>query len=150
MRVLRRILGVAVASLCVATAVGLNGSGRRPYDTPRSRDVRRSGRLSYLQREVERRGIKSFLHERRRFETQTPISDMCLALVRPVAPEWLANLGNVCGYVWRGEEAGRDSSTLMRFQFDKECCHWPKDGASRSVGVCAPPPPSVNLISFDT
>ena len=54
------------------------------------------------------------------------MSDMCLAFIRLVAPEWLVNLGNVCGYVWRGEEAGRADSTLMRVQFDKGCRHWPK------------------------
>ena len=59
MRVLHGILGVAVASLCVATAVGC-GSGRRPYDTPRSR-VFGDRAVAYLQREVERRGIKNFL-----------------------------------------------------------------------------------------
>ena len=120
MRVLRRILGVAVASLCVATAVGC-GSGRRPYDTPRSR-VFGDRAVAYLQREVERRGIKRTFSRAEKVETQTP-SGTYAWLVRLVAE---VDVGDVCGYVWRGEEAGRADSTLMRVQFDKGCRHWPK------------------------
>jgi hypothetical protein len=112
------LLGLAVVSLCVATALGC-GSGKRPYDTPPSR-VFPDRAIAYLQREVERRGIKRTFSRAKEVQTQTP-SGTYAWLVRLIADD---GRGDMCGYVWRGEEAGRADGTLMNVQFDKSCRHW--------------------------
>jgi hypothetical protein len=113
-----RALGALVVIFCVATAVGC-GSGKRPYDTPRSR-VLGDQAVALLQRELERRGTIRTFSRAEKVETQTP-SGTYAWLVRLVSED---NAGDVCGYVWRGEEAGRADGTVMRIQLDHGCRHW--------------------------
>lgn len=55
-------------------------------------------------------------------EVQTQTASGTYAwLVRLIADD---GRDDICGYVWRGEEAGRADGTLMRVQFDKGCRHW--------------------------
>jgi hypothetical protein len=106
--------------LCEAAAVGC-GSGKRPYDTPRAR-VEGDQAIALLRREVERRGIKkSTFSSAQKVETQMP-SGTYAWLVRLVSDD--ARLGDLCGYVWRGEEGGRADGTVIRVRFDHGCRHW--------------------------
>jgi hypothetical protein len=76
--------------------------------------------IAYVQREVERRGVKRTFATAKEVQTQTP-SGTYAWLVRLIADD---GRGDICGYVWRGEEPGRADGTLMRVQWDKGCRHW--------------------------
>jgi len=104
--------------LCVAATVGC-GSGKRPYDTPRSR-VSGDQAVSLLRRDVERRAPGRTFSSAEKVETQTP-SGRDAWLVRLVSG---GNADDICGYVWRGEEAGRADGTVLRIRFDRDCRHW--------------------------
>jgi hypothetical protein len=104
---------------CTAAGVGCD-SGKRPYDTPRSR-VSGDQATALLRREVERKGLGRTISKEEEVETQTP-AGIYAWLVRLVSDR---DSGDICGYVWRGEEAGRADSTVIRIQFDRGCRHWP-------------------------
>jgi hypothetical protein len=115
---LSRALAPAVTTLCIAAGVGCD-TGKRPYDTPRSR-VNGNQAIALLRREVERRAPGSTFSRAEKVETQTP-SGIHAWLVRLVSE---GDSGDICGYVWRGEEVGRADSTVIRIQFDRGCRHW--------------------------
>lgn len=115
---LPRALAPVVMILCIAAGVGCD-TGKRPYDTPRSRVS--GNAIALLRREVERRAPGSTFSRAEKVETQTP-SGIYAWLVRLVSE---GDSGDICGYVWRGEEAGRANGTVIRIQFDRGCRHWP-------------------------
>ena len=92
---------------------------KRPYDTPRARvDGDQAAKL--VRREVERRGMDKAFSSAEKVATQTP-SGRYAWLVRLSARD---GSDPVCGYVWRGEEAGRADGTVIRIRFDHNCRHW--------------------------
>jgi hypothetical protein len=114
---LSRALVPVVMILCLA-GVGCD-TGKRPYDTPRSH-LNGKHAVALLQREVERRELGATFSRAEKVETQTPSGTYA----------WLVRLdsegdsGDICGYVWRGDEPGRADGTLIRIQFDRGCRHW--------------------------
>jgi hypothetical protein len=102
----------------IIVVAGCN-SIKRPYDTPRAR-VDGDQAVKLLQREVERRGMHRTFSKTDTVATQTPTGRSA----------WLVRLSSedgsspVCGYVWRGEEAGRADGTLIRILFDHNCRNW--------------------------
>jgi hypothetical protein len=111
----RRSLAPALMIVCVAGC----GSGKRPYDTPRPR-VDGDQAVALFQREVQRRGLHGTFSKAQRVATQTP-SGRHAWLVHLSSPDASDEL---CGYVWRGEEAGRADGTIIRIRFDRDCRHW--------------------------
>src|SRR5919108_2802391 len=104
--VLNGALGAAVTILWLATGVGCD-TGKHPYALPPSR-VEGEQAVALLRREVERRALKGTFPKAERVETQTPFGRDAW-LVRLVSADDAADL---CGYVWRGEEAGRADGTV--------------------------------------
>jgi hypothetical protein len=103
--------------LWVAAEAGCS-QGKKPYDTPRAR-VDGDQAVALLRREVERRAPERTFTKTERIATRTPSGRYA----------WLVRLSNrgrgaVCGYVWRGEEAGRADGTVIRIRFDHACRHW--------------------------
>jgi hypothetical protein len=123
-RVNRLVRGLfsAVTILCLAAAVGCKEMGRRPYDTPRSR-LEGGQAVALLQREARRRGARRAFARAEKVETHTP-SGTYAWLVRLVSED--DSRGDLCAFVWRGEEAGRADGTVIRIQFDRDCRHWPE------------------------
>jgi hypothetical protein len=78
--------------------------------------------VALLEREAQRRGVRRVFQKAEKVETQTP-SGTYAWLVRLVSG---SDSGDLCGYVWRGEEAGRADGTVIRVQFDHGCRHWPE------------------------
>jgi hypothetical protein len=112
---LRLALGVIV--LCVAAEAGCS-QGKKPYDTPRAR-VSGDQAVALFRREVERRRPGRAFSKAETVATQTPFGRYA----------WLVRLSDdgsddLCGYVWRGEEAGRADGTVIRIRFDHGCRHW--------------------------
>jgi hypothetical protein len=106
-----------VAVLAIAFVTGCNPV-KKPYDTPRAR-VDGDQAVALLKREVKRRTPARTFAKAQKVATQTPSGRYA----------WLVRLSNegadaVCGYVWRGEEAGRADGTVIRIQFDHNCRHW--------------------------
>ena len=111
---------LAAALLIVIAAVGAGCSqGKRPYDTPRAK-VSGDQAVALLRREVERRTPERTFSKAQKVATQTP-SGTYAWLVRLTSDD---GSGDLCGYVWRGEEAGRADSTVIRIRFDHDCRHW--------------------------
>lgn len=106
--------------LCIATAVGCD-TGKRPYDTPPSR-LEGDQAVALVRREVERNEPWRTFSSAQKLETQTPFGRFAW-LVRLVSE---GDSRDLCGYVWRGEEAGRADGTVIRFRFDYGCRYWPK------------------------
>jgi hypothetical protein len=108
----------SVAALAIVCVAGCN-SVKRPYDTPRAR-VDGDQAVKLLRREVERLGVDAPSANADKVATQTPSGRYA----------WLVRLSSddssdaVCGYVWRGEEAGRADGTVIRIRFDRNCRHW--------------------------
>ena len=90
------------------------------YDTPRAR-VDGEQAVALLRREVERTTPRRMFSEADKMETRTPAGAYAW-LVRLVSAD--AGGGDLCGYVWRGEEAGRADGTVIRIQIDPRCRHW--------------------------
>jgi hypothetical protein len=114
MRPVRRSLGLIMIIVCMAGCTPT----KRPYDTPRAR-VDADQAVALLRREVERRAPERTFTKAEKVATQTPSGRYA----------WLVRLSNkdsraVCGYVWRGEEAGRADGTVIRIRFDHACRHW--------------------------
>jgi hypothetical protein len=106
-------------TLCVAPAVGCD-SGKRPYDTPLLPPVSGDQAVALLRREVERTVPGRTFASAKKVETQTP-SGTNAWIVRLVSD---GDADDICGYVWRGEEAGRADGTVIRIRFDRDCRHW--------------------------
>lgn len=113
-----RALAPALMVLCTATAVGCD-AGKRPYDTPAS-GVEGDQAVRLLRREAEWRAVKGRFPKAEKVETQTP-SGIDAWLVRLVSED---DSPDLCGYVWRGEEAGRADATKLFIRFDDDCRHW--------------------------
>jgi hypothetical protein len=107
---------LAIVFLAVGAACS---QGKRPYDTPRAK-VSGDQAVALLRREVERRTPERTLSKAQKVATQTP-SGTDAWLVRLTSGDGSDDL---CGYVWRGEEAGRADSTVIRIRFDHGCRHW--------------------------
>jgi hypothetical protein len=104
----------------VSVAVGAGCSqGKRQFDTPRAK-VSGDQAVALLQREVERRTPGRTFSKMQKVATQTP-SGTYAWLVRLTSED---GSGDLCGYVWRGEEAGRADGTVIRVRFDPGCRHW--------------------------
>jgi hypothetical protein len=78
--------------------------------------------VALFRREAERRGVRTTFARAEKVETQTP-SGTYAWLVRLVSE---GDSRDLCGYVWRGEEAGRADGTVIRILFDHGCRHWPE------------------------
>jgi hypothetical protein len=111
----RRSLAAVLMIVCVAGC----SSGKKPYDTPRAR-VDGEQAVALLRREVERTTPGRTFSTAEKVATQTPSGRYA----------WLVHLSSadgsddLCGYVWRGEEAGRADGTVIRIRFDRDCRHW--------------------------
>jgi hypothetical protein len=107
-----------VAILSLATGVGCD-AGKYPYDTPPS-GVSGDQAVALFRRQAEWRGVTRSLPNAEKVETKAPSGD----------DAWLIRLSSdvdsraLCGYVWRGEEAGRADSTAIFIRFDAGCRHW--------------------------
>jgi hypothetical protein len=115
-RLHRGLTAVAII-LCVAAGAGCN-QGKKPYDTPRAR-VDGDQAVALLRREVERMTPGRTFSKAEKVAIQTPSGRYA----------WLVRLSDdgsddLCGYVWRGEEAGRADGTVIRIRFDHACRHW--------------------------
>ena len=112
-----RFLVLALMIACTGAAAGCS-RGKRPYDTPRAR-LDGDQAVALLQRDVERRMPRRTFSKAERVATQTSTGTYA----------WLVRLsdresGALCGYVWRGEEAGRADGTVIRIRYDGACRHW--------------------------
>ena len=110
--------GLAMTILCIAIGVGCE-TGKNPYDTPPSR-LEGDQAVALFRREIERRGLRGSISSAEKVETQTP-SGRDAWLVRLVSE---GDSDDLCGYVWRGEEAGRADGTVIRIRLDDGCRHW--------------------------
>ena len=116
---LLRSSAFAVTIVWLTAAAGCQALERTPYHPS---GLYGGEAVALLQREAERRGITRVFARAEKVETQTP-SGTDAWLVRLVSE---ADSGDLCGYVWRGEEAGRAFGTVIRTQFDQGCRHWPR------------------------
>ena len=111
-------VGLALSILCI-TGAGCD-AGKDPYHLPAAR-VDGDQAVALFRREIERRALRGKFLSAERVETQTP-SGIDAWLVRLISE---GDSGDLCGYVWRGEEAGRADGTVIRIRFDDDCRHWP-------------------------
>ena len=102
----------------LSAAVGCQALNRTPYHPS---GLYGGEAVALFKREAERRGIRRDFARAEEVETQTP-SGKDAWLVRLVSED---DSGDLCGYVWRGEEAGRAFGTVIRIRFDHGCRHWP-------------------------
>jgi hypothetical protein len=109
---------LAVTIVWLSAAVGCQALNRTPYHPS---GLYGGEAVALFRREAERRGITRFFVKAEKVETQTS-SGTDAWLVRLVSED---DSGDLCGYVWRGEEAGRAFGTVIRIRFDQGCRHWP-------------------------
>lgn len=123
-------VGLALSILYIA-GVGCD-AGKDPYHLPAAR-VDGDQAVALFRREMERRALRGRFLSAERVETRTPSGGDPWTSGRDA---WLVRLisedgsGDLCGYVWRGEEAGRADGTVIRIRFDDGCRHWARAAAS--------------------